>query len=120
MDTQHFKEKLETEKQTLEAQLQSIAQKSEETPGDWEAKGAGLDVDAADQNERADAVEEYETNVSMLKDIEVRYNSVKDALKHIEDGTYGTCSVCGEAISEDRLEANPAATTCTAHMDDEK
>ncbi|MCW9054954.1 MAG: TraR/DksA C4-type zinc finger protein [Candidatus Pacebacteria bacterium] len=118
MNTEHYKEKLETEKQTLEAQLQSIAQPSEETPGDWEAKGAGLDVDAADQNERADAVEEYETNIATLKDLELRYREVKDALERINTATYGTCSVCGETISEERLLANPAASTCSAHMNE--
>ncbi|MCA9353454.1 TraR/DksA C4-type zinc finger protein [Candidatus Nomurabacteria bacterium] len=42
--------------------------------------------------------------------------SVEGALKRIENGTYGTCSVCGEKIEEDRLGANPAADTCKAHM----
>ena len=48
--------------------------------------------------------------------LKVRYNDVKDALHKIETTGYGVCEVCGEKIEEDRLEANPAARTCKAHM----
>ena len=34
------------------------------------------------------------------------------ALKRIDDGTYGTCRVCGREIGEDRLEAYPWASLC--------
>ena len=35
----------------------------------------------------------------------------------IEDGTYGTCAVCGAVIPEERLEAVPYATLC---LDDKR
>jgi DnaK suppressor protein len=37
---------------------------------------------------------------------------VKEALKRIDDGTYGVCELCGEDISEKRLEARPVTTCC--------
>jgi len=37
------------------------------------------------------------------------------ALARVRDGTYGVCSVCGEAIPEGRLEARPTTRTCIAH-----
>ena len=37
---------------------------------------------------------------------------VQRALKRIEDGTYGTCEVCGQPIPEKRLEAIPWAARC--------
>ena len=37
---------------------------------------------------------------------------IESALRRIEDGTYGTCSVCGEEIPEARLKALPYVTTC--------
>ncbi len=37
---------------------------------------------------------------------------VKEALKRIDEGTYGICEVCGEDISEKRLEARPVTTYC--------
>ena len=38
--------------------------------------------------------------------------SARDAVQRIEQGTYGRCSVCGEAIPAERLEAIPDADTC--------
>ena len=35
------------------------------------------------------------------------------ALSRIEDGSYGQCADCGEAISAARLEAKPAVSLCT-------
>jgi DnaK suppressor protein len=36
------------------------------------------------------------------------------ALARIEDGTYGTCESCGEAIGKARLQAFPRAVLCVA------
>ena len=119
LDTQKFKEKLEAEKTTLTEEMQKIARINPDSKKeDWEAKGADLNVLQADQNQRADVQEEYELNNTLLKDLEIRYNNVKDALSRIEDGTYGVCSIGGEQIETDRLEANPAATTCKAHINE--
>jgi DnaK suppressor protein len=40
--------------------------------------------------------------------------SVERALERIDDGTYGKCRRCGEAIPEQRLEAMPTAELCIA------
>ncbi len=112
----HLKEKLETEKLLLEKELSSVGRINPENPRDWEAKGGNLDTLNADENEVADTIEEYEGNTAILKQLETRYNEVRDALTRIEQGTYGTCSVCGKEIEEARLEANPGATTCQEHM----
>ena len=118
MNTDTYKSKLEAELETLTKELEKVAKvDTGSTQEDWVAKGAQEGIGQADPNERADAMEEYESNASVLRDIEVRYNQVKAALERIENGTYGVCEVSGEPIEEDRLEANPAATTCKAHMD---
>lgn len=39
-------------------------------------------------------------------------SKVKEALKRIDDGSYGVCELCGEDISEKRLEARPVTTCC--------
>ena len=36
------------------------------------------------------------------------------ALRRVDDGTYGLCEDCGEAIDERRLRALPATPFCTA------
>ena len=38
--------------------------------------------------------------------------AIDEALKKIEDGTFGTCARCGKPIAEARLEAMPYATKC--------
>ena len=37
---------------------------------------------------------------------------IDDALKKIENGTFGICEMCGEEISEERLRARPVTTLC--------
>ena len=41
-------------------------------------------------------------------------SEIDAALGRIEEGTFGTCLVCGKPISEERLEAVPYATLCIA------
>ncbi|USG67581.1 TraR/DksA C4-type zinc finger protein [Brevibacillus ruminantium] len=40
---------------------------------------------------------------------------IDQALTRMEEGTYGVCTVCGEKIPEERLEALPQAQTCKEH-----
>lgn len=37
---------------------------------------------------------------------------IDDAVKRIEDGSYGTCELCGEPITEERLDVIPYTSTC--------
>lgn len=112
----YFREKLETEKTLLESELLTVGRINPENPNDWQAVPAKMDTMNADENEVADTIEEFEGNTAILKQLEIRFNEVKNALGQIESGKYGICSICGKSIEEDRLEANPAATTCKAHM----
>lgn len=117
IDTKYFKEKLEEELKNLEEELESVGQKSKTNPNDWEPKAADLMPDAADESELADYLEEFENNTAILKQLEIRYNEVKNALERIEKGEYGLCKISGEEIEAVRLEANPAADTCIKHKD---
>jgi RNA polymerase-binding transcription factor DksA len=40
---------------------------------------------------------------------------VEKALQRLDDGTYGTCEICGEAIADELLAAEPSRRTCAAH-----
>ncbi len=40
---------------------------------------------------------------------------IDQALTRMEEGTYGLCTVCGEPIPHERLEALPQAQTCKEH-----
>jgi DnaK suppressor protein len=37
---------------------------------------------------------------------------MQEAIKRIDDGTYGICEMCGNPISEKRLLARPVTTSC--------
>jgi DnaK suppressor protein len=40
--------------------------------------------------------------------------SAQEAVHRVEQGTYGRCSMCGNAIPAERLEAIPDAETCVS------
>lgn len=116
MNTEHFKEKLEEEQALITKELGEIA--VEGADGLWSAKDPQMDVmsPAAEPNEAADKIEELDERGEEVTTLSARLADVRLALEHIETGTYGVCEVCNQAIEEERLEANPAARTCMAHM----
>lgn len=52
------------------------------------------------------------SQVGVHDKLQVTLADVNRALQKLEDGTYGTCDVCGEPIGEERLEALPWAVLC--------
>jgi RNA polymerase-binding transcription factor DksA len=42
-------------------------------------------------------------------------DDIENALRRMDEGTYGTCEVCGNSISEARLEMLPATRFCIEH-----
>lgn len=109
-------EVLESEKQSLRSELSQIGKENPQT-GDWYAIPMETDGDAeSDYSDQADYVEDFESRSARLGEIEKRYRDVVDALKKIETGNYGICEKSGQPIEIDRLQANPAARTCKAHM----
>jgi len=116
IETTHFKKELESELATLETELSSIGRRNPDNNNDWEAIPSDTER-SADENDVADNIESYEENTAVLKHLEIRYNQVKKALERIENGAYGICEVGQEEIEKERLEANPAATTCIKHLE---
>ena len=49
---------------------------------------------------------------ALANELQDSLEAVNQALQRIDQGTYGICEVCGQAISEARLEAMPAARRC--------
>ncbi len=115
-DTNHFKDLLTTEAKNLEKQLNDLGRKNPDEKGDWETVRKEGDVDEADELDVAEGIETYENDNAVLGQLEIQLRNVNEALSRIEEGTYGKCSVCENDIEEDRLEANPSATTCKTHM----
>lgn len=77
---------------------------------------ASRDSNADDEHDPEGATIAFERAQvdALVRDALARLESVDDALRRIDDGTYGICAVCGNPIAPGRLEARPTATTCVA------
>ena len=119
VDTAMYKQRLEEDLAALTEELKSIGIHNPDVPSDWQAVPPAAGSSTADPNEVADRVEDWNERRGELAELETRYNNLTRALKKIEDGTFGICEINGEEIEADRLDANPAARTCKAHLNDE-
>ena len=54
------------------------------------------------------------TSVTVQEGLLATLAQVRVALAKTQDGTYGTCEVCGKPIGEERLQARPWAVRCVA------
>lgn len=120
METATYKTALEAALKTVTAELQGLGIHNPENAEDWIATPTDTETGEADENVAADRAEDLEERSAILADLETRYNAINHALTKIEEGTYGICEVSGEQIELERLEANPAARTCKAHMEEEQ
>jgi DnaK suppressor protein len=93
-------------REKLEARLDGILRRVGRIEGDLRRSHD------RDWTEQAIEVENDEVleGLDAMSRAEVR--QLRDALRRIEMGRYGFCAECGEAISDDRLEALPFASTC--------
>ena len=93
----------------------TLGRKNPLVPDDWELSPLeeNMESDIADH---ADIIVHHENDAAILADLEAHYDTILAALARIDNGTYGLCEVCGEKISEARLKADPAATTCVKHL----
>lgn len=53
-----------------------------------------------------------EHTAMMLEGEREKIRLLNDAMRRIQDGTFGICEMCGELISDQRLEILPYATLC--------
>ena len=107
LDLDHFRTELEDELERLRAARKGVNHEGSvmEETGDL-SSGAGELADSATETYMRELDEGLEENADHLID------EVEAALVRIEDGTYGTCAVCGKPIAKERLEAVPWATLC--------
>ena len=111
-----FEAKLLEEKNLLEKELSQVAVKNPSNPTDWVPSGGDKDQSQADEMQVSDSFENLENNMGVTTQLENRLTDINSALEKIKNGTYGKCEISGEEIELERLEANPAARTCEAHM----
>lgn len=70
----------------------------------------GDDVDSFEQE--ADEATEMVANAGMVEDLKRREHRVADALTKIDQGTYGVCEKCHNAIELPLLEVDPESRYC--------
>jgi DnaK suppressor protein len=100
-------------KSILEERRREIVDKVHEKMRDVRTDGANNPdqgvLDAAESSE-ADIQDEIEFALIQMK--AETLNKIDEALRRLEEGTFGHCFECGEEISERRLRALPFAVRC--------
>lgn len=94
-----LKEKLEEKLAAARAEI-ALLDKKLETKADY---GLGI----GDPN-----IYEWEMNFALRQKAESKIKSIESALQRMEQGTYGLCEKCSQAIDPERLEILPEATLC--------
>jgi DnaK suppressor protein len=102
MNTEHFKKLLLAKRRELRANLAALG--SEESASGAAEVRDYTDAATASQG-TSEAFEEGSIASQTLEE-------VQDALRRMEDGSYGKCTVCGREIPPARLEAIPWTPYC--------
>ena len=111
------------ERDLLIKELETIAAPDPNLPGDWDVKHKewGEDqITSKEELEGGESVNESDEdmkNKALSDRLELRLKEVNDALKRMDDGTYGVCESCQKEIPLERLKANPAAKTDIEHTE---
>jgi len=77
-------------------------------------------------DDRYDEIDQATTDIEQsmqmrLRNRETLYiKKIDEALKRIEEGTFGECEDCGEDIEVRRLEARPTATLCVSCKEEQE
>ena len=104
-----FRQLLITERAKLVSEIKSIAQDTSTSPREASGDLSAYTVHMADM-----AADTYERELSMnivSSEQEILYQ-VDDALKRLDEGSFGVCQQCSQPISMSRLKAVPYASLC--------
>ncbi len=77
----------------------------------------GINLPFADEVDEIQASERREIGCATRELLVRRVNGLSAALARLNEGEYGTCVECGEAISPARLHAVPEVQTCVRCQD---
>ncbi|HYW07363.1 MAG TPA: TraR/DksA C4-type zinc finger protein [Longimicrobium sp.] len=77
------------------------------------ARPRDLEQDTVGRLSRIDALQNQGLTKSLADREAAQLAHVVDALRRIEDGTFGTCNACGGPIPFDRLLVYPETRACT-------
>lgn len=108
LDVATFRETLEAERERLLSAMSSVNHRVslEEETGDLSIGTDDHIADSATETFMRELDGGLEENAGHL------LGEIEAALARIDEGTYGTCTVCGKSIPEERLQAVPWANLC--------
>ena len=106
---EELKQKLLEEKARIEKTLSPNEEKEEGMDKEYETKFPEVD---RDEEENADEMEMYESNLAVDETMKSELEKIEKALLAMEAGTYGFCANCQKEIPIERLRAYPQADTC--------
>ena len=89
----------------------------EDDKDDGELSSAAGDQHLADH---ASEMFDREVDESLGENADQLVRDIDAALARLDDGTYGTCTRCGQPIPEERLDAVPYAVLCVSCKRDEE
>lgn len=114
---ERHRERLEAERERLADLLQD---RSEDAGLDESQQESVSALSSVDQHPADLATNTFERTkeLSIADQLRREIEEVDRAVERLEDGSYGRCEACGEAIGDERLEARPAARTCAEHARD--
>ena len=110
-ELEHFKNIILEKRKEILDELESLkSSMMDVTTGQYEVENSTYSLH---MEQGTDAMEREKTFLFASRESKF-LNYLNDALKRIEDGTYGFCSECGNLIDKERLEAVPHAHLCIA------
>lgn len=114
MDPDRARDRLTAELAELDERARFAAESRADAANDGAHMEGALDQHPGDLG--SDVQNQMEDELLGEKVAEQR-RAIQDALKRLDDGTYGRCAVCGRDIDDERLDARPEAPTCREHAD---
>ncbi|MGA7097475.1 MAG: TraR/DksA C4-type zinc finger protein [Acidimicrobiia bacterium] len=106
---ERFRKRLEEERDRLQTLIDEYEQELEE---------ARLSESSSDRSPDPGNAEASSAKLEYAKELSIEQNTldllgkVQRALERIEDGSYGTCEVCGKPIPMARLDVLPYTSFC--------
>ena len=114
IDTDGYRTRLLEARGRLTNAVDFLERENPGSLGDELGEPTGLDNHLGDT---ATATYDRELDEGLEDGAQQALREIDHALRKIDDGTYGTCEVCGRQIAPERLEAIPWARLC---IDDQR
>ena len=99
----------------LEQRMQGLLSEAEKT-----VEGMDEEENFPDPTDRA-SMESNRNFILRIRDRERQLIvKIEEALRRLDDGSYGICELCGERIGTERLKARPVTTLCIECKSDQE